>query len=144
MTKEQKELVIKHLEMIQAIVVRMASNSFVLKGWSITIVSALLALDATATKVNFVYIAYLPALALWILDAYFLSQERYFRRLYDKVRAQLVSPESAEPIELFSMVAPKFAKPGDHWFPVMWSRTLLIFHGMIVLFITIVVIYLGF
>lgn len=142
--KEQTELLIKHLEMIQAIVVRMANNSFMLKGWSITIVSALLALDATATNVNFVYIAYLPALTFWILDAYFLSQERYFRRLYDKVRAQLVSPDSAEPIEPFSMVAPKFAKPGDHWFPVMWSRTLLIFHGMILLFITVVVIYLGF
>jgi hypothetical protein len=31
---------IKHLEMIQAVISRLANNSFLLKGWSITLVSA--------------------------------------------------------------------------------------------------------
>ena len=138
--EQQTQLIVKHLEMIQTVLVRFSGNSFALKGWSITIISALLALDATATEISFIYIAYLPAVAFWVLDAYFLSQERYFRRLYDKVRAQLVAPDEAESVELFSMVAPKFAHSNDHWFPVMWSRTLLIFHGAIVVVITAVVI----
>jgi hypothetical protein len=37
---------IKHLEMIQGVVDRLAENSFKYKGWCITLVSALLALAA--------------------------------------------------------------------------------------------------
>ena len=35
-----KEQVIKHLEIIQGVVNRLASNSFLIKGWSMTILSA--------------------------------------------------------------------------------------------------------
>jgi len=35
-----------HLEMIQAVVARLAQNSFALKGWSVTLVAACLALGA--------------------------------------------------------------------------------------------------
>jgi hypothetical protein len=34
----------KHLELIQAVISRMAGNSFLLKGWSVTLAAALLAL----------------------------------------------------------------------------------------------------
>ena len=37
---------IKHLEMIQGVINRMASNSFLLKGWTVVLVSALFALAA--------------------------------------------------------------------------------------------------
>ncbi len=77
---------LKHLEMIQAVVNRMASNSFLLKGWSVTLVSALLALAAANSDRRFVFVAVLPLLMFWLLDAYFLRQERLFRKLYDKVR----------------------------------------------------------
>ncbi len=40
------EAKLKHLEMIQGVVNRMASNSFQLKGWSVVLVSALFALAA--------------------------------------------------------------------------------------------------
>jgi len=136
---EKKDFIIKHLGMIQTIIERMARNSFMIKGWALTVVSALLALSASAKNNTIVYISYLPAIAFWVLDAYFLSQERYFRRLYDRTREPLVKPET-EPLEWFAMNAPKYAKPGDGQFPVMWSRTLLIFYGMIIGFITGVVI----
>ena len=76
-----------HLEMIQAVVTRMASNSFHVKGWSVTLVVALFAL-AAVDDVNelFVYLAYFPTLMFWALDAYFLREERLFRKLYDHVR----------------------------------------------------------
>jgi len=35
------EAKLKHLEMIQDVIKRMASNSFLLKGWSLTLVVAL-------------------------------------------------------------------------------------------------------
>ena len=139
---QRSEMLVKHLEMIQNTIVRMASNSFMLKGWSIIIISAVLALDASNLASSFIYIAYLPALSFWVLDAYFLSQERYFRRLYDKVRGELTSPDQSSSIEPFSMNAPKFAKAGDHWLPTIWSPTLLIFHGTVVVLVTIVMLFL--
>ena len=78
----------KHLEFIQAVINRMAGNSFLLKGWAVTLVAALFALSATDTNYVYIFIAYFPVIIFWILDGYFLSQERLFRSLYDHVRVQ--------------------------------------------------------
>lgn len=74
----------KHLEFIQGVIDRMGSNLFLLKGWTVTLVAALVALSAKER--GSYYLAYFPVLAFWLLDAYFLSQERRFRALYDHVR----------------------------------------------------------
>lgn len=76
----------KHLEFVQGAVNRMASNLFLLKGWSITLIAALFALAAKDSNQSYVLIAYFPLLVFWLLDGYFLSQERRFRSLYDHVR----------------------------------------------------------
>ena len=77
---------IKHLEMIQEVIKRMASNSFFLKGWSITLVAGIFALAAKDSNQKFFLIAYFPLIVFWILDTYYLQQERKYRNLYDKVR----------------------------------------------------------
>lgn len=76
----------KHLEFIQAVINRMAGNSFFLKGWSITLVAALFALSAKNANRSYIFIAYFPVVVFWILDAYFLSQERLYCDLYNHVR----------------------------------------------------------
>ena len=76
---------LKHLEFIQSIITRMASNSFLLKGWSITIVSALIALFADKNNFDYLVIACFPILIFWVLDLYFLRLERKFRGLYDEI-----------------------------------------------------------
>ncbi len=78
----------KHLELIQGVINRMASNSSSMKGWAITLVAALFALSAQDAERRYVYIALLPAFAFWMLDAYYLQQEKLFRKLYDKVRQE--------------------------------------------------------
>ena len=75
---------LKHLEMIQGVINRMASNSFHLKGWSVTLISALFALAANDTNQLFIYLAYFPCVAFWSLDGYFLWQEKMYRKLYDE------------------------------------------------------------
>ena len=77
----------KHLEFIQGTVNRLSTNSFLLKGWSVVLVSALFALASADFNLYFIYLAWFPAIAFWILDGYFLWQERLFRRLYDHVRS---------------------------------------------------------
>lgn len=70
----------KHLEFLQGAINRMASNLFLLKGWTITLIAALFALSAKDANKAYVLIAYFPALLFWVLDGYFLSQERRFSR----------------------------------------------------------------
>jgi hypothetical protein len=79
---------IKHLEMIQGVINRMASNSFMLKGWAVTLVAGIFALAAKDTNKLYFIITYVPILFFWGLDAYYLRQERLFRKLYNKVRKQ--------------------------------------------------------
>lgn len=80
------EAKIKHLEMIQGIISRMANCSFVLKGWAVTIVVALFALAGKDANRTYFLIAYMPIAVFWLLDSYYLYQERLYRALYDNVR----------------------------------------------------------
>ena len=77
---------LKHLELIQSVINRMASNSFRLKEWSVVLVSAILFLAARENSGEAALIGLVPALVFWGLDAYFLRQERLYRTLYDQVR----------------------------------------------------------
>jgi hypothetical protein len=115
----------KHLELIQGVINRMAGNSFQLKGWSVVLVSALFALAANDARVHFVFVAYFPAIAFWVLDGYFLRQERMYRKLYDAVRQQTGSDSD------FSMNASIYKEEVDSWPATCLSDTLLIFHGVV-------------
>jgi hypothetical protein len=120
------EAKIRHLEMIQGIINRMASNSFLLKGWSLTLVVALIALSVSQTASLFALVALLPCFIFWGLDGYFLRQERLFRRVYDEVRVK--NPEEID----FSMKWSKEAGEKEaSWFGVCCSRTLFAFHGAV-------------
>jgi len=123
-----------HLEMIQGTVNRLSQNSFLLKGWSVVLVSALFALAAGKSKPHFVYLAYFPAIAFWVLDGYFLWQERLFRALYDYVR----SLKEAD-ID-FSMDTTTVRGKVNAWTDVILSPTILIFHGTVLGSIVVVMI----
>jgi len=123
-----------HLELIQAVIHRMSVNSFQLKGWTVVLVSALFALAAAKTENDFAALAYFPALAFWILDGYFLHQERKFRSLYDHVRTL-----SEEEID-FSMDASSCDR--SSWIRSLFSPTLVIFHGVVFASIVLVMVAL--
>jgi uncharacterized membrane protein len=114
----------KHLEFVQAAVNRMASNLFLLKGWSVTLIAALFALAAKDANQAYVLIAYFPLLIFWCLDAYFLRQERRFRALYNQVR------QMNEADIDFSMNTEPFS--GDirnTWASALFSPTLFFYYG---------------
>ena len=117
-----QESKLKHLEFIQAVISRMANNSFILKGWTATIVIALFTLEHFDSNCKFLVIANYPILVFWLLDAYFLSQERSYRALYDVVRN--LSPEKID----FSMNIDKYYHGRNTWLGSIWSGTLLIFY----------------
>lgn len=114
----------KHLEMIQAVITRMATNSFLIKGWCVTLVAGIMALSAKDNDKRFIIIAYYPVLMFWILDGYFLYQERLFRKLYEKVRT------SNDDIK-FSMDTTAFKKEVT-WLAAFFSKTLLLFYFVMI------------
>lgn len=76
---------IKHLEMIENVIERMAKNSFQLKGWAVTLVTLVGALGAKESDKRFMFLAFVPIIGFWILDAFYLQQERRYRALYRSV-----------------------------------------------------------
>jgi hypothetical protein len=125
-----------HLEMIQAVVNRLAHSSFLLKGWSVILASALFALGARGPIPVFAALAWFPALAFWGLDGYFLRQERLFRKLYDHVR--ILDEAKID----FSMDVSGVQGQVDSWLRVAFSKILSAFHGVVATSILIVWIFI--
>jgi hypothetical protein len=124
----------KHLEFIQSVITRMAGNLFFLRGWTITLVTGLFALSATkGTSDTYIILAYFLLAIFWILDGYFLSQERRFRCLYDDVR------KLEEKDIDFSMKTSNYAGEWQNqWWGSMLSSTLLCFYVPLALAMLIV------
>ena len=117
----EREQVIKHMEMIQGIVNRLAFNSFLIKGWSITILAAALLFIANTTAPERIVLCFaIPVLVFWGLDGYFLWQERLFRKLYNRVRKKSDTD--------FAMALDKSGF--KDWCRAVFSRTLLAFYAM--------------
>ena len=60
------------------------SNSFMIKGWCVTLVAALFALAAKDSEVKFAVIAYFIIPIFWILDVFFLLQKRRLEKCMTK------------------------------------------------------------
>ena len=79
-----------HLKMIEDVISRMGSNSFLIKGWSITAIGGLITLYVAKIQhpwsYNLLWIALGLCLIFWVSDAYYLMKERQYRQLYDLVR----------------------------------------------------------
>ncbi len=114
----------KHLEFIQNIITRMNSNSFMLKGWAITLVSALFALAAKDANINYVLVSYIVIPVFWILDGFYISQERQFRSLFNDVRS--VKEENIN----FDLSTANYNTGRNTWFNGIFSKTLIPFYGI--------------
>ena len=113
----------KHLEFIQGVINRMAGNLFFLRGWTITLIAALFALFVKGANADYIFVVYFPVIIFWILDGYFLSQERLFRALYNHVR-KLDEKEID-----FSMDVSGYKEDDRNgWLRSMFSTTLLFFY----------------
>ncbi len=125
----------KHLEFIQNIITRMNSNSFLIKGWAITLVSALFALSATSSNLKFIYVAFIAIQSFWVLDGFFIAVERRFRDLYKEVAGK--DEDSID----FQMDISKFNKGDRTWFNGVFSSTLVPFYGILIA-VCLIVMYL--
>lgn len=147
MAKKKKEEIktefspeeVKHLEFIQGVINRMGSNSFQMKGWMITIVSALLALYSGSSNKSFLLFAILPTLLFWYLDSYYLQQERKFRGLYNDVAKV---PENPKEIKPFAMPLNLYTGGKYSLWDVFTSETVLPLYAFVIVALLVVSFFL--
>lgn len=132
---------IKHLEFIHGTITRMNQNSFQLKGWMITIVSALMALYASSQNVMYIWISIIPTVIFWLLDAYYLQQERKFRGIYNDA-AELTSEQNKIVIRDFEMPIQKYKGGKYSYFKVLISKTIIGLYLSVIVFLIIIAIVL--
>jgi len=116
----------EHLDYIQNAINRMSNNSFLIKGWTITFISLLFILSVSKTNIWFLGLSLLPLFCFWGLDAYYLRQERLFRKLYDSV----IQGKNNEP---FTMKTEPYKKIIDCWFLTLFSKTIAPVYIIIIL-----------
>ena len=122
---EADEILPTELKFIQDIITRMNRTSFLVKGWTVTLVAVALLLKGHWYHT---LVAFIPLFVFWWLDAFFLHQERMYRRLYDWVRKNRL--ENSEE-HLFDLNAARFKKDVGPICCVMFSKTLFAFYGSI-------------
>ena len=124
------EKVVEHLKMTQAVIDRLNRNSFWLKTLSVTlIVSAMILVAIQDEKYPIVFLMPITlVLGFWILDGYFLWQERLFRKVYDEIRVQSDTVFEMNPMKHKN-------KPKCSWLSAIFSPTLVIFYLVELVFI---------
>lgn len=133
------------IELIQSCINRMEKNSFLIKGWAITIISGFIVL--MTEKANYKIIASLSIVILilfWYLDAVFLKTERLYRRKYDWVIQQRPKGNmdfwlNLEPTNKEMWIENQ--KIEVIIFKVMFSKTLLLFYLLPIMIALVVVIF---
>ena len=131
---------IKHLEFVQAVITRMNTNSFQIKGWTITIVAALLAIFASTKNELFILVSLFPVIVFWFLDTYYLTQERKFRGLYSDIAGISENPKNLKEFEM----RPDLYVGGKYsYFNVFKSPTILPLYLPLILFLIGTYIYLN-
>ena len=120
--------IVKHLELIQGVINRMAQVSFILKGWMVTLLVGLFAVVANSADWGLMLFSLAPICVFWGLDAYYLRQERLFRCLYDAVRYNNTEPI----IPFFSMDTSVIRSSVSNWWQTLFSWTLIGLYGSLI------------
>ena len=105
---DKQNILHKEIDLIQSVIIRMAQNSFYMKGWCITLIAAIFSLSESSARAH----VYLPlaimSLIFWALDSYYLRQERLYRKLYELVLRRRVDHDKWE--GLYSLKVMKVQK----------------------------------
>ena len=94
--------VIKHMEMYQGIITRMASNSAACKQWSLPLITAMLAYVVKEQSSSLVWLAVFAVFIFYALDSYYLMLENRFRAAF-KASAEKIAAGEFSRSDLFDL-----------------------------------------
>lgn len=124
------EILHKEIDLIQACINRMANNSFLLKGWCVSLILAVLALSKEQLIFSNGWFVFIPIVLFWGLDTYFLRLERMYRKLYQWV----IGNRPKGNVEyLYDLNAYRFKHDVENFLCVFFSKSLLMFYMGILL-----------
>jgi hypothetical protein len=129
----------KEIDLIQGCINRMASNSFMLKGWTISLVAVVLALtEDRANPLFLLCCIFIPLLCFWYLDAFFLRTEKMYRKLYEWV---LEERKKGNVEYQYDLNPHRFNNAVESCCRIMFSKTLSVFYGIPTLVVLLVILY---
>ncbi|GAA5395740.1 hypothetical protein BOVMAS03_16380 [Streptococcus uberis] len=91
-----KDSKLKHIDLIQLIINRMSQNSFMIKGWTITIIVGLFVFLKSGNCIFDFFVYLIPIISFWFLDSYYLCQERLYRELYKSVISDIYTESNLD------------------------------------------------
>lgn len=115
--------------MIQTIIIRMESNSFIIRQLSIGIITSIFALSSLKDfKDELLIIGILPIICFWCIDAFYLKQERLYRNLYNHVLKQAnIAPDS---IIYYDLNAKNFESIYTNYYNCLFAVTNFPIYGL--------------
>ncbi|ABC21637.1 hypothetical protein [Rhodospirillum rubrum] len=84
---DERDERLAHLGMIQAVITRMAEESARMKQFALAAIGVLASTAAGTHSAALAYVAGALSVIFWLLDARYLQQERWYRALFDQIRA---------------------------------------------------------
>jgi hypothetical protein len=91
---EHEEFKRQHLEFVQNVITRMASNSFQIKGFTMVMATLLAGLWGESKNILFLWLVIPATIMCALVDAYYLQLERKYRELYKRSVEQLEKKQS--------------------------------------------------
>jgi hypothetical protein len=119
---DNEKILIEEVKVVQDIIKRMASNSFSIKTWTVTLVVATLLFKGNS---NHTFIAFMPLFAFWFLDSYYLQQERLFREVHNWIVGYRLNNTD----NLFNINSVRFIDEVQSVLRIMFSISTLPFYG---------------
>ena len=123
-----KDELFKEIDLIQGCINRMAQNSFMLKGWALTIFAGVTAFtkgENFSDPITLVCTTIIPFVCFWIRDTFFLRTKKKYRKMYEDMLTKRKINNTEGQYEL----NPKTIKV-DCFLKVMFSITMVFFYGI--------------
>jgi hypothetical protein len=138
MENNKQTILHKEIDLIQDCIKRMANNSFLIKGWTVSLIAVVLAL--AKDKIDFFYICLIllvPVLCFWYLDTFFLRTEKMYRKMYEWVINNRMTSDE----RMYDLNPKNYESEVDSTFKVMFSKTLKVFFGIPTLILIVIILF---
>lgn len=120
-----------YFKILQRAIERMARNSFLIKAWTVTLVSAILVLTVSVTNIFVLSILIGTTIIFWGLDSYYLRFERLYRKLYKEKVKEYNDDKKIANMKLFIMDIVPYKENEDTTIKIMQSGSVVYFYSTI-------------
>lgn len=132
----------KEIDLIQSCINRMAKNSFMIKGWALTIFAGVITfskMEAINNLWMLICTILVPYVAFWLLDAFFLHTERKYCKMY----AWVIQERKRGNTEYqYDLNPERFKEDVGCMLCSFFSKTLLLFYGIPTIVIIALIVHL--